>query len=185
MLKFKFCRSSVTYDDFGQIREIKSAGRRVSEFYLNEPHPTGGNPVAMWTDNAENSAGREMSTAAATRLLFNDMLGSTLAYLDGGEVTATGVTLFGETDKETQEKQIFFTGKPRIDELGYAFLFRNYRPEKSKWQTADPLGYPDGWNCLAYCNNGAHNLFDELGLNISVLSDDIIGPAGYKLTQHF
>ena len=82
--------SGVTDDVMAQ----KSVGRRVSEFYLNEPHPTGGNPVAMWTDNAENSAGREMSVAAATRLLFNDMLGSALAYLDGGEVIDTGVTLY-------------------------------------------------------------------------------------------
>ena len=29
--------------------------------------------------------------------------------------------------------------------------FRNYRADLAKWQTADPLGYPDGWNQLAYC----------------------------------
>jgi RHS repeat-associated protein len=57
-----------------------------------------------------------------------------------------------------------FTGKPYIGELGYAFLFRNYRPEQGKWQTADPLGYPDGWNNLAYVNNGVTEFFDSHGL---------------------
>ena len=31
---------------------------------------------------------------------------------------------------------------------------RNYRAGLAKWQTADPMGYPDGWNQLAYCGNG-------------------------------
>jgi len=55
-----------------------------------------------------------------------------------------------------------FTGKPHVDGLGYAFLFRNYRPGLGKWQTADPLGYPDGWNQLAYCMNPISH-FDYLG----------------------
>ena len=32
-----------------------------------------------------------------------------------------------------------------------------------KWTTSDPLGYPDGWNNLAYVNNGVTNTFDWLG----------------------
>ena len=34
-----------------------------------------------------------------------------------------------------------------------AFFFHNYRPDLAKWATADPLGYPDGWNQLAYGPN--------------------------------
>ena len=30
---------------------------------------------------------------------------------------------------------------------------RNYRAGLAKWQTADPMGYTDGWNQLAYCGN--------------------------------
>jgi len=56
-----------------------------------------------------------------------------------------------------------FTGKPHVDGLGYAFLFRNYRPGLGKWMTADPLGYPDGWNRLAYGNNSVLDGFDCLG----------------------
>ena len=56
-----------------------------------------------------------------------------------------------------------FTGKPEVEGLGYAFLFRNYRAGLGKWQTADPLGYPDGWNQMAYGNNAVINGVDRLG----------------------
>ena len=106
--------------------------------YINEPYVTGGNPVMAGDD-----------------VLFNDMLGSTLA-VNGKSVEMTS---FGETGA----KNAFFTGKPMIDELGYSFLFRDYNPNQGKWTTTDPLGYPDGWNNLAYVNNGVTNTFDWLG----------------------
>ena len=59
-----------------------------------------------------------------------------------------------------------FTGKPHVAELGYAFLFRNYDSSLGKWSTSDPLGYPDGWNNFAYCNNQPIEAFDQLGLNL-------------------
>ena len=43
------------------------------------------------------------------------------------------------------------------------FLFRNYRASLAKWQTADPLGYPDGWNQQAYCGNEPIANIDFLG----------------------
>ena len=80
------------------------------------------------------------------------------------------MTSFGET----ADKNAFFTGKPMVDELGYSFLFRNYNPNQGKWTTTDPLGYPDGWNNLAYVNNGVSYSFDLHGLS---LWDDIGGIA--------
>ena len=109
--------------------------------YINEPYVTGGNPVMAGDD-----------------VLFNDMLGSTLA-VNGNPVEMTS---FGETGN----KNAFFTGKPMVDELGYTFLFRNYRSDYAKWQTTDPLGYPDGWNNLAYCNNGVISCIDQQGTDI-------------------
>ena len=106
--------------------------------YINEPYVTGGNPVMAGDD-----------------VLFNDMLGSTLAV--NGK--AVEMTSFGET----ADKNAFFTGKPMVDELGYSFLFRDYNPNQGKWTTTDPLGYPDGWNNLAYVNNGVTVLVDWLG----------------------
>ena len=40
---------------------------------------------------------------------------------------------------------------------------RNYRSELGKWLTADPMGYPDGWNQLAYCGNGVTGAVDLWG----------------------
>ena len=64
-----------------------------------------------------------------------------------------------------------FTGKPHVAELGYTFLFRNYNSSLGKWSTSDPLGYPDGWNNFAYCNNGVTASIDQFGTDIYHLVD--------------
>ena len=71
--------------------------------------------------------------------------------------SAPSPTAFGEGDAA------FFTGKPQVPGLGRAFLFRNYRPDLAKWQTADPLGYPDGWNSNMYGLNTPNAGIDLLG----------------------
>ena len=109
---------------------------------LNEPAVTGGNPVL-----------------SGDKVLFNDMLGNTLGVKGKDSYQPIKMTAFGESDNV----DAFFTGKPLVGELGYAFLFRNYRPEQGKWQTADPLGYPDGWNNFAYVNNSVVTSIDWLG----------------------
>ncbi|MBS1369642.1 MAG: hypothetical protein HPZ91_06755 [Lentisphaeria bacterium] len=118
--------------------------RRDGTNYVNEPAVTGGNPVI-----------------AGDKTLFNDMLGSTLGAKTGGEFSVIERDAFGQT--ETASDYDFFTGKPHIGELGYAFLFRNYRANLGKWQTADPTGYPDGWNNLAYVNNNVTKYIDWQG----------------------
>ena len=112
---------------------------RGENSFINEPYVTGGNPILSSKDG----------------VMFNDMLGSTLNI--GGK--AVNMTAFGES----ADTNAMYTGKPYIGELGYAFLFRNYRSDYGKWQTTDPLGYPDGWNNLAYCNNDSINNFDFMG----------------------
>ena len=102
---------------------------RGENSFINEPYVTGGNPILSSKDG----------------VMFNDMLGSTLNI--GGK--AVNMSAFGESP----DPNAMYTGKPYIGELGYAFLFRNYRSDYGKWQTTDPLGYPDGWNNLAYVNN--------------------------------
>ncbi|NLK73221.1 MAG: hypothetical protein GX285_09415, partial [Clostridiales bacterium] len=105
-------------------------------------------------------------------VMFNDILGTTLGIKNEKGFDAISMTAFGEPttsqpNNSTTEidKVGFFTGKPYIGELGYAFLFRNYRADQGKWQTKDPLGYPDGWNNLAYVNNIPLALVDPLGLS--------------------
>ena len=65
-------------------------------------------------------------------------------------------------DNGKADKYTYLTGKPHVQGLGYSFLFRNYREDLAKWQTSDPLGYPDGWNNFAYVNNGITNSIDWL-----------------------
>ena len=147
--------ASFTYHMDGQIATAKANGRqenflwdnlalisRNETEYVNEPYVTGGNPILADED-----------------VLFNDLLGSTIGIRSGKEYRETGMTAFGETD----EKSAMFTGKPYIGELGYAFLFRNYRPGLGKWQASDPLGYPDGWNNFAYCNNWVNDAINLFG----------------------
>jgi len=88
------------------------------------------------------------------RCLLYDAYGS----VDNGKFSATQTTAFGAGNNNA-----FFTGKPYVEGLGYAFMFRNYRSDLGKWQTADPLGYPDGWNNFAYGNNDIINGIDYQG----------------------
>ena len=125
--------------------------QRGDEQFMNEPHVGGGNPVA-------SSKGTSY---------FNDMLGTTVGSKSNGKYSAAALTAFGEnlsvgSPTPTQNSN-FFTGKPFVDGLGHAFLMRNYRAGLAKWQTADLLGYPDGWNQLAYCGNGVTGAVDLWG----------------------
>jgi len=132
--------------------------QRGDEQFINEPHIGGGNPVA-------SSKGTSY---------FNDMLGTTVGAKKDGKYSAATLSAFGEdltvnSSGESSRSPFpvphspFFTGKPYVEGLGHAFLVRNYRASLSKWQTADPMGYPDGWNQLAYCNNAATSAVDLWG----------------------
>ena len=123
---------------------------------LNEPAVTGGNPVF----------------GSESGVMFNDMLGTTLG-IKGDDFTRINLTAFGE-NLDAGDKA-FFTGKPLVGELGYAFLFRNYRANLGKWQTADPLGYPDGWNNFAYVNNGVTMAIDWLGTEVRLCQRGLLG----------
>ena len=127
---------------------------RGDNSFINEPYVTGGNPILSSKDG----------------VMFNDILGTTLGIKNEKGFDAISMTAFGEpttsqpNNSTTEIDNVgFFTGKPYIGELGYAFLFRNYRADQGKWQTKDPLGYPDGWNNLAYVNNNVLNSIDLWG----------------------
>jgi len=121
--------------------------KRGTTSYVNEPHPGGGAPVAS-SDGG---------------VMFNDILGTTLGVENAGGYAPSSMTAFGDTINCQLPTSNFFTGKPHVDGLGHAFLLRNYRADLGKWPTADPLGYPDGWNRMAYCRNGVVDSFDFLG----------------------
>jgi len=135
---------SFVWDDLALIQ-------RNNTELTNEPYVTGGNPIM-----------------AGDKTLFNDMLGSTLGVAANGSYTPINRTSFGEVDNAASHDYNFFTGKPNVEGLGYSFLFRNYNADNGKWSSQDPLGYPDGWNNTAYCNNDVIEYFDILGLNTNI-----------------
>ena len=147
--------ASFNYHNDGQIAQAIRNGKsedflwdglalvhRGETSFVNEPYVTGGNPIL----------------SSKQGIMFNDMLGNTLGTKQE-KFNPVQMTAFGET----KDSDALFTGKPYIGELGYSFLFRNYRPDQGKWQTTDPLGYPDGWNNLAYVNNKVLCNIDYLG----------------------
>ena len=67
--------------------------------------------------------------------------------------------------------------------MGYVFLFRAYRADQGKWQTSDPLGYPDGWNNFAYVNNGVTIAIDWMGGIIKFATDGRLSNAEKKEAQ--
>ena len=92
--------------------------------------------------------------------------------------TAAALTAFGEplpaaaTSPNSNIRQFdhsiisspFFTGKPEVEGLGRVFLYRNYRSDLAKWQTADPTDYCDGFNQFSYCRNSPTMAFDTYSL---------------------
>ena len=122
--------------------------------YINEPHAGGGNPILAIVGDGQK-----------TEAIFTDILGTSMGKVSGNGYSAIDKTSFGA---DTSDKSSFFTGKPYVEGLGYAFLFRNYRADIGKWLTQDLIGYPDGWNNFAYCNNLATIACDLYGAVIKI-----------------
>ncbi len=176
--------------------------RRGDEGFVNEPHVGdapkklrfGGKPRAKRSARRARKGPRGNPVVSSKGMTyFNDVLGTTVGVREGRgssrlkskcRYTAAALTAFGEP-LQTQKGEtsallpssflplpLFFTGKPQVEGLGRVFLYRNYRADLAKWQTADPLGYPDGWNQLAYCGSGVTEYVDLYGA-LQVVCNDI------------
>jgi len=78
-----------------------------------------------------------------------------------------GDAAVAKQDRPATSTSTFYTGKPFLSETGsYAFKFRQYDPELSRWITADPSGFPDGANSHVYGNSPVSGL-DPNGLSWS------------------
>ena len=106
-----------------------------------------------------------------------------------GRTAESALTAFGANGAaagaEAVNAQVYFTGKPEIPGLGRAFLMRNYRADLGKWLTADPIGYPDGWNQMAYCGNAVVFHFDLAGAVDINLFNRYIDPVIWEDANHF
>ena len=121
--------------------------KRDDTKFINEPHAGGGNPVLAIQD----------VDADKSKAIFTDMLGTSLGSTVEDQYNNITKTSFGA---DTTDTSAFFTGKPYINELGYTFLFRNYRADTGKWLSQDLIGYPDGWNNFSYCENNTSYSID-------------------------
>ena len=156
--------------------------QRGDEQFINEPH-VGNAPKKLRFEGkprAQRSARRARKgprgnpvASSKGKSYFNDALGTTLGSKSNGKYSASALSAFGEDISDSSNRSPFpvpsspfFTGKPYVEGLGHTFLMRNYRASLAKWQTADPMGYPDGWNQLAYCNNGVTSLVDLWGCEV-------------------
>ena len=157
--------------------------RRNDEHFINEPH-VGNAPKKLRFEGkprAQRSARRARKGPRGNPVVsskgvsyFNDMLGTTLGKKEksGSKYSAAALSAFGERLDNVDGTspairslgEGWFTGKPYVEGLGHVFLMRNYRADLAKWQTVDPMGYPDGWNQLAYCGNGVTSAVDALSL---------------------
>ena len=138
---------SFTCHTDGQIATAKANGRQENFLWDNL---TGGSPILADGD-----------------VLFNDLLGTTIGIRSGKEYRETGMTAFGET----AEKAAMFTGKPYIGELGYAFLFRNYRPVSASGRPAIPSAILTAGIIFSSVNNGVTTSSDFLGADIYHIVD--------------
>ena len=134
--------------------------------YINEPHAGGSNPILAIGGDGQK-----------TEAIFTDILGTSIGKVSGNGYSAIDKTSFGA---DTSDKSSFFTGKPYVEGLGYAFLFRNYRSDMGKWLSQDLIGFPDGWNNFAYCRNSIINNYDIYGAVIGVYcAPDAVSGAGH------
>ena len=120
--------------------------------YINESHPGGGNPILA-------------ISGGNTEAIFTDILGTSLGFVKDEKYLGVTKTSFGAG---SSDKSSFFTGKPYVENLGYVFLLRNYRADIGKWLSQDLIGYPDGWNNFAYCNNLTIIAYDLYGAIIQI-----------------
>jgi len=111
------------------------------------------------------SVGSAASTSRDTYYV-NDHLATTVATSDAaGEIAQIESDAFG-TQTGAVAKDSRFTGKPYDADMGaYVFPFRNYRSDEARWMSADPSGFPDGINGIAYMAVPGLS-FDATGLTV-------------------
>jgi RHS repeat-associated protein len=92
-----------------------------------------------------------MQTAAEARAATEKRLAAIKAEEAKQAAQAAAELATRNPTPATAPQELFFTGKPYLEETGqYLFLFRHYDPELARWTTADPSGFPDGANNIAY-----------------------------------
>jgi len=121
--------------------------------------------------------------SSGTRYYLNDHLATTVGIAEAsGEIAAMEADAFG-SPLAGGANPGRFTGKPYYEDLGaYIFPFRNYHADVARWMSADPSGFPDGVNGVAYMAS-PHTEIDPMGLKITFSGPVYEAQAIYTLSR--
>jgi RHS repeat-associated protein len=108
-------------------------------------------------------------TYAGTHYYHYDALGSVVAMTNsaGNVVQLYEYSVYGQAAASDAEhpNRFMFTGREFDKDTGlYYYRARYYHPEIGRFLQTDPLGYGDGMNWYAYCQNGPGNNTDSSGM---------------------
>ena len=173
--------------DYGwgnRIRRIRENGRDSLFRYHSDGHlASDGKDEFLW-DGEElllknetlylldpQASGKPEPIMAGDKMLFSDLHGTTLGTNDGNRFKAIERTGFGKAATADADVDLF-TGRPLISNGSYQFLERNYLPMVGRWSSADPTGFPEGWNSHLYGRNAPTMGYDTKGAAFVV--DDIL-----------
>jgi len=138
---------------------------------LSVPMPDFQTPAQLAKWRAETTAktvAKEAAQTASSRLSTVD---SSTFSLNSGVPTPLAPPQGSGAARSSQSNQLppvagFYTGKPYLAESGsYAFKYREYNPEMTRWTTVDPSGFPDGANNRVYAASPTTE-FDNNGLQL-------------------
>jgi RHS repeat-associated protein len=138
--------------------------------------------LAKWrADTTAKTVSKEAAQAASSRLSTVD---SSTFSLNSGVPTPLAPPQGSGAARSSQSNQLppvagFYTGKPYLAESGsYAFKYREYNPETTRWTTVDPSGFPDGANNRLYAASPTSE-FDPTGFSVQNLALQI--PISYQI----
>jgi RHS repeat-associated protein len=108
------------------------------------------------------------STSGEARFALADVLGSTIALMDGAGTVVTEYTYepFGATATSggASENRAQYTGRENDGTGLYYYRARYYSPGLQRFISEDPIGFLGGLNVYSYAYNSPVSLTDPLGL---------------------
>jgi RHS repeat-associated protein len=127
-------------------------------------------PISRWRNQTHNTKMKHKLTfalvAALTSTAFAEFKAPLPEFKNEKQLAEWRAEKASESTSQgyATEATAFYTGKPYLASSGgYAFKYRNYIPELSRWTSEDPSGFPDGVNNQVYVPAPSY-MFDPNGL---------------------
>jgi RHS repeat-associated protein len=167
--------ASFAYDGVGR-RRAKTVAGTTTQFLYDGLNPvqelSGGSPVANLLTGLGIDEYFARTDAAGVREFLTDALGSTVALADGSGSVETEYSYepFGGTTTSgaSTTSAYGFTGREADGTGLYYYRARYYDSRQGRFLTEDPIGIKGGINVYQYALNDPVNLFDSLGLDVTI-----------------